>query len=193
MFCKRADVDSSIVGECYRRGSLIVHQYCLVRFEKPCRAVKVISFSYFFFVQYFSSGLAQRSDEQDEANAICGFLVDDIIKELGRGTALKCVGCGKPGGYVGCMVKSCRKAGHFPCLHELDFTFHYDGNFEAYCPKHCPTQPKLLYSNISTDCCICLCSLSSVQRPQQIYCPCCFTTFHKACIQVMVTKRCYNQ
>lgn len=130
-------------------------------------------------LQYFSSGLAQ-SGNGDGVDAINGFLLKDVYEELRRGNRIKCNGCHNAGGYLGCAIKTCKKAGHFPCLHRLGYTFHYDGNFEAYCPEHRPTQPKLHRNN--SECCICLTRLYS--SVHQIYCPCCLVTFHKACIQV---------
>ena len=83
---------------------------------------------------------------------------------------------------MGCAVSSCRKAGHFPCLHKLGFTFHYGGKFEAYCPKHSPTQHRLRDTDRKgCDCCICFAPLSGCIN---VYCPCCVTVFHKSCIQV---------
>lgn len=137
----------------------------------------------YFFLQYFSSGLAQNGDENDQLNAINGFYLSDIVKELHRGNNLKCSICRRSGGYVGCASKRCQKAGHFPCLHRLGYTFHYGGNFEAYCPKHCPTQPSLgNFSKSDGSCCICLSPLDSA--PEQLYCPCCLMVFHRMCVQV---------
>ena len=130
-------------------------------------------------MQYFSSGLAQNGTD-GESNTINGFLVEDVNKELRRGLKIKCSGCKQPGGYIGCAVRTCRKAGHFPCLHTLGYTFQHCGSFEAFCPKHCPTQSKIQNTDESNECCICLTELGSSNK---LYCPCCLTTFHKICIQ----------
>ena len=107
-------------------------------------------------MQYFSSGLAQNGTDK-ELNTISGFLMEDVNKELRRGLKIKCSGCNQPGGYIGCAVRTCRKAGHFPCLHTLGYTFQHWGNFEAFCPKHCPTKSKI--QRIEKECCICLTEL----------------------------------
>lgn len=133
--------------------------------------------------QYFSSGLAQNGEENEQSGAINGFLLLDIYKELHRGLSIKCTGCKKPGGYVGCAVKACRKAGHFPCLHRLGFTFHYADDFAAYCQKHCPVQPNLPLHDDIQECCICL---STILPKHNLYSPCCLTRFHRECIQVRV-------
>lgn len=130
-------------------------------------------------LQYFASGLAQNGVEQ--SNTINGFLLEDIRQELRRGLRITCSGCHKAGGYVGCAVKTCRKAGHFPCLQRLGYTLQYSENFKAYCPSHRPTQPKLRHSKDSTECCICLSHFTPGNR---IYCPCCLTVFHKTCVEV---------
>ena len=136
-------------------------------------------------LQFFSSNLAQAEGGQEEGSCqVSGFKVEDIVKELRRGNALKCCVCGKPGGYVGCVVRCCRKAGHFPCLHQAGFHFCYGEQYQAHCPKHSPVQPPLRHQQTASDCSICLTPLSHSHCPELLYCPCCFTTFHRVCIQV---------
>ena len=133
-------------------------------------------------LKYFSSGLAQSEGCGNEEK-LCGFTVKDIIRELRRGATMKCCGCKKPGGYIGCSVRHCQKAGHFPCLHKLNFCFHYGDQFEAFCSKHQPVQRVL--EQINETCCICLSELMPFSQPlEQLYCPACCTTFHRSCIQV---------
>ena len=139
--------------------------------------------NFFLFMtnlQYFSSGLAQNGSD-GQFNTINGFLLEDISKELRRGLRLLCSGCNKPGGYVGCAVNTCKKAGHFPCLQRLGYLFQYYGNFKAYCPDHHPTQPEFNCADMSSECCICLTKLNS---SSSIYCPRCLTPFHRFCVQV---------
>lgn len=131
-------------------------------------------------LQYFASGLPQNG-AGEVGGAISGFLLKDIRQELNRGLKIKCSGCHQPGGFVGCAVRTCKRAGHFPCLHRLGYTFQYSGEFRTYCPQHSPTQPTLHSSDCSLECCICLAPVSSKET---IYCPCCLATFHKPCIQV---------
>ena len=141
-------------------------------------------FEYFhlYFLQYFSSGLAQSEDASSGDGGLCGFSMKDVLRELRRGNSIKCCGCHKPGGYVGCAVRHCHKAGHFPCLYNSGFCFRYGEQFEAYCAKHRPTQPPL--DKVDRECCICLTELQPSHSPEQIYCPSCFTTFHRSCIEV---------
>ena len=135
----------------------------------------------FFFPQYFSSGLAQRGDEE-RGEGLSGFLPNDICAEFRRSLPFKCIVCGERGASIGCAVKRCRCVGHYSCLQSKNYIFQHFDNFETFCPNHCPKQQAVCVQQ--SECPICLLDINAEPGFSQIYCPSCKTYFHRNCVQV---------
>ena len=89
--------------------------------------------------QYFSSGLAQRGNEE-RGEGLSGFLSRDICAEVRRSLQLRCIVCGERGASIGCAVRRCRAVGHYSCLLSKNYIFQHFDKFETFCPSHCPKQ-----------------------------------------------------
>ncbi|XP_038630266.1 PHD finger protein 6 isoform X1 [Scyliorhinus canicula] len=60
----------------------------------------------------FSSALVTSHSENE---TLCGFLLEDIKKEIKRGSKLSCSCCHRPGATIGCDVKTCPRTYHYYC------------------------------------------------------------------------------
>ncbi|KAM4767761.1 PHD finger protein 6 isoform 2-T3 [Cyanocitta cristata] len=66
--------------------------------------------------QLFSSALVSSHTDNE---SLGGFSIEDIQKEIKRGTKLMCSLCHCPGATIGCDVKTCHKTYHYYCaLHD---------------------------------------------------------------------------
>ncbi|XP_069468926.1 PHD finger protein 6 [Ambystoma mexicanum] len=84
----------------------------------------------------FSSALVSSHSDSDD---LAGFSVEDVQKELKRGSKLMCTLCHCPGATIGCDVKTCQKTYHFYCaLHDKAQIKEKssEGVFMIYCRKH---------------------------------------------------------
>lgn len=64
----------------------------------------------------FSSALVSSHTDNE---SLGGFSIEDIQKEIKRGTKLMCSLCHCPGATIGCDVKTCHKTYHYYCaLHD---------------------------------------------------------------------------
>ncbi|KAG8144665.1 hypothetical protein E2320_013133 [Naja naja] len=64
----------------------------------------------------FSSALVSSHTDNE---SLGGFSIEDVQKEIKRGTKLKCSLCHRPGATIGCDVKTCHKTYHYYCaLHD---------------------------------------------------------------------------
>ncbi|KAL7979557.1 hypothetical protein Chor_004715 [Crotalus horridus] len=64
----------------------------------------------------FSSALVSSHTDNE---SLGGFSIEDVQKEIKRGTKLKCSLCHCPGATIGCDVKTCHKTYHYYCaLHD---------------------------------------------------------------------------
>ncbi|MGH0186914.1 UNVERIFIED_CONTAM: hypothetical protein FKN15_022762 [Acipenser sinensis] len=60
----------------------------------------------------FSSALVTSHSDSEN---IGGFSIEDVKKELKRGSKLMCSSCHRPGATIGCDVKTCRRTYHYYC------------------------------------------------------------------------------
>uniref|UniRef100_A0A3Q2DC98 PHD finger protein 6 n=1 Tax=Cyprinodon variegatus TaxID=28743 RepID=A0A3Q2DC98_CYPVA len=60
----------------------------------------------------FSSALVTSHSDSEN---IGGFSLDDVKKEIKRGSKLMCTDCHRPGATIGCEVKTCRRTYHYYC------------------------------------------------------------------------------
>uniref|UniRef100_A0AAV2MM54 PHD-type domain-containing protein n=1 Tax=Knipowitschia caucasica TaxID=637954 RepID=A0AAV2MM54_KNICA len=84
----------------------------------------------------FSSALVSSPSENEN---IGGFSVDDVKKEIKRGSKLMCSSCHRPGATIGCDVKTCRRTYHYYCaLKDKAQTKENpsQGIYLVYCRKH---------------------------------------------------------
>uniref|UniRef100_A0ACB8FXA4 PHD finger protein 6 n=1 Tax=Sphaerodactylus townsendi TaxID=933632 RepID=A0ACB8FXA4_9SAUR len=64
----------------------------------------------------FSSALVSSHSDNE---SLGGFSIEDVQKEMKRGTKLMCSLCHRPGATIGCDVKTCHKTYHYYCaLHD---------------------------------------------------------------------------
>ena len=146
IFCGGSSQLAESGGDIISKDGISAHQYCLVSTctaaSQSCYPSLLSSLFFFFFfvcLQYFSSGLAQRGDEE-RGEGLYGFLAQDIRAEVRRSLPFKCTVCGGKGASIGCAVKRCRCIGHYSCLQSKDYLFQHFENFETFCPKHSPRQ-----------------------------------------------------
>jgi len=103
--------DELELGPLYKYGGCQAHLHCLM----------------------FSSGLIQGGQESE---GIVGFMPEDVIKEWGRGSKLKCCFCKEIYATVGCCQRTCMRTYHLPCGIKYGALNEYYGNFDSYCPLH---------------------------------------------------------
>ncbi|XP_048458769.1 uncharacterized protein LOC109919656 isoform X2 [Rhincodon typus] len=106
--------ESRETGKLFTDGPIAAHQNCLL---------------------YSSNLVSHDSDFEDFG----GFLVEDIKKEIKRGSKLKCSSCRKKGATVGCEVKMCRRSYHYPCaIHDEAAVIedNTQGIYRIYCKAH---------------------------------------------------------
>ena len=60
----------------------------------------------------------------------------DALKEMRRGAAFKCAGCGKRGASLGCAVEKCRRCYHFHCAQAAQGLLMVEGLYGIWCPVH---------------------------------------------------------
>ncbi|KAK1160563.1 G2/M phase-specific E3 ubiquitin-protein ligase-like [Acipenser oxyrinchus oxyrinchus] len=136
-----------------------------------------------YFCLLMSSGVYQRGEENE---GICGFLVEDIQKEINRSSKLACHFCKKRGASVGCSVKECRKSFHFPCGLKKECIFQFTEMFPSFCWIHRPVQSTAVSSRLSGpySCTICLEFIEPALSYSVLKCPCCNSSwFHRDCVQ----------
>lgn len=64
----------------------------------------------------FSSALVSSHSDNE---SLGGFSIEDVQKEIKRGTKLMCSLCHCPGATIGCDVKTCHRTYHYHCaLHD---------------------------------------------------------------------------
>lgn len=138
-----------------------------------------------YFCALFASGLHQNGER--DAEGIWGFLLDDIRGEARRARRLTCAFCKQCGASVGCLVKSCHSAFHFPCGLDNGVLNQYCGSFSSYCEKHrlCQEAPDRKPSVCAVDtCAVCLCSIEPMPSVKVLMVPCCQNSYiHRKCIQ----------
>ncbi|XP_046874290.1 G2/M phase-specific E3 ubiquitin-protein ligase isoform X1 [Hypomesus transpacificus] len=134
-----------------------------------------------YFCLLMASGIYQRGEENE---GICGFLLDDIKREIRRSARLTCHCCKKKGASIGCYVRSCRKTVHFPCGKQQQFNFQFTGEFPSYCKQHSPKQSASCDASLPQSCSVCLEHLEPVLSFSVLKCPSCLNSwFHRDCVQ----------
>jgi len=103
--------DELELGPLYKYGQCQAHLHCLM----------------------FSSGLIQGGEEKE---GIVGFMPDDVMREVQRGSKLKCCFCKEIYATVGCCQRTCMRTYHLPCGIKYGALNEYYGNFDSYCPLH---------------------------------------------------------
>ncbi|XP_005990426.1 PHD finger protein 6 [Latimeria chalumnae] len=114
-FCKTANKDK----EC---GQLLVSENQKVAAHHKC--------------MLFSSALVSSHNDGENLG---GFSIEDIKKEIKRGTKLMCTSCHRPGATVGCDVKTCRRTYHYYCALRDKAQIKErpsQGIYMIYCHKH---------------------------------------------------------
>uniref|UniRef100_A0A3Q2PNC5 PHD finger protein 6 n=1 Tax=Fundulus heteroclitus TaxID=8078 RepID=A0A3Q2PNC5_FUNHE len=84
----------------------------------------------------FSSALVTSHSDSEN---IGGFSVDDVKKEIKRGSKLMCSSCHRPGATIGCEVKTCRRTYHYYCAVKDKAQIKENpsqGIYLIYCRKH---------------------------------------------------------
>lgn len=114
VLCRTSDEEDQITGTLSTKQDITAHQNCLL----------------------YSSGLVCR--ESPQLDDLFGFSVSDVLKEIKRGSKLKCHKCDKKGATVGCENKRCKKSFHYPCAvkagaHNVDDIT--TGSFVLYCGR----------------------------------------------------------
>ncbi|XP_068561138.1 PHD finger protein 11-like isoform X3 [Cebidichthys violaceus] len=116
LLCQRCE-ETEITGALSTKDKVTAHQNCLL----------------------FSSGLYCRNSPQFDD--LFGFSVEDVLKEVKRGSKLKCNKCQTMGATAGCEVRRCKKSYHYPCAvqHRAVVVEDADqGKYGLYCSKHYP-------------------------------------------------------
>ncbi|CAL8236573.1 unnamed protein product [Boreogadus saida] len=84
----------------------------------------------------FSSALVSSHLESDNLG---GFSIEDVKKEIKRGSKLMCSSCHRPGATIGCDVRTCRRTYHYYCALKDRAQIKENpsqGIFLVYCRKH---------------------------------------------------------
>ncbi|KAA0192838.1 hypothetical protein FBUS_00161 [Fasciolopsis buskii] len=90
---------------------------------------------------FAASGLSQeKEDGKTEGDYIEGFHISAIQKELKRGRHLTCSFCRRHGASVGCVVGSCPRSFHLPCITKAKGITIFEDPFPSYCKRHAPKQ-----------------------------------------------------
>lgn len=160
ILCHQGNVDKVLHGPFQTVNSISAHFYCLL----------------------FASGLSQKGNEKE---GIFGFLEEDIMKEVKRGTRLPCSHCKHAGATVGCGISSCRKCYHFPCGVESQMLNQFFDYFCSFCIKHQPKQRIPSQFMVSESVCmICQEKIEKIPSFYALWAPCCKKAwFHRTCLQ----------
>ncbi|KAJ8396508.1 hypothetical protein AAFF_G00018140 [Aldrovandia affinis] len=84
----------------------------------------------------FSSALVTSHSDSEN---IGGFSIEDVKKEIKRGSKLMCSSCHRPGATIGCDVKMCRRTYHYFCALRDKAQIKENpslGIYLVYCRKH---------------------------------------------------------
>ncbi|XP_029195769.2 uncharacterized protein LOC114961283 [Acropora millepora] len=145
---------------------------------------KQSGFSVHQYCMFFSSGLAQRGEDDEGFD---GFLIKDIKKEITRAKRLRCNFCKKPGASIGCCVEKCHQTYHYNCGRQRGSLFQFFDSFNSFCTYHRPTQQIHLRESDGKNCPICLNDIEWNSCPfladVPLLTPCCKVWFHNKCLQ----------
>ncbi|XP_064484321.1 G2/M phase-specific E3 ubiquitin-protein ligase-like isoform X2 [Ornithodoros turicata] len=159
-FCNRVvNEEDTKYGETVRAKSFVAHYFCMM----------------------FSSGLKQVGDpDEDELR---GFLENEVLQEIKRGTRLKCSFCKARGATVGCSRKKCKLGFHLPCGMERECLFQYFDDFGVWCSVHRPRQHIVPAQTPPATCLMCTDHLDPRPSNDVILTPCCRQPFHRGCLE----------
>lgn len=164
-FCGRGKVNKDVCGKLLSRAGITAHYFCML----------------------FSSGLSQNGKTEKEG--ILGFLPDDIMQEVKRGSRLRCSYCKKVGATIGCVMKNCKRMFHLCCGKENQTLHQFFDTFSSFCQSHRPKQdcPCDVQSNIV--CSICMTTLNTIPSNDTLRAPCCRNHwYHRECVQRYATS-----
>ncbi|XP_030613742.1 uncharacterized protein phf11 isoform X7 [Archocentrus centrarchus] len=114
ILCQRSE-ETKTTGTLSTKDEVTAHQNCLL----------------------FSSGIFCR--DSPEFDDLFGFSVEDVLKEVKRGSKLTCNHCKRKGATAGCEVKRCQKSYHYPCAVKEGAKAIEDevnGSYVIYCSPH---------------------------------------------------------
>ncbi|KAL3874226.1 hypothetical protein ACJMK2_037271, partial [Sinanodonta woodiana] len=166
ILCQQCNEDEEIYGKMLKKAGITVHYFCML----------------------FSSGLSQNGASEKEG--VFGFLPEDILKEVKRGSRLKCIYCKKKGATIGCVVKSCRKVFHFGCGRKNSTLHQFFDTYRSYCPDHRPRQQcnvsdrLAFFGTALSTCAICMNAVEARASNETLRAPCCKNAwYHRLCVQ----------
>lgn len=169
-FCHRNEDNELQFGKFYAQEGIAAHYYCLL----------------------FSSGLEQKGSDEE---GIMGFLKQDVLKEVRRGTKLACSKCRSNGATVGCCNKACKKTYHFPCGADSRMLNQYFGTFNSFCIKHQPLQNVTVTCDLNSKATCTICHEDVTANPSfdVLWAPCCKkqSWFHRLCMQKLALSAGY--
>ncbi len=161
MFCRTNVKNKYHLGKLITKEDISAHYYCVL----------------------FAPGLKQNGDLNQ---GIDGFLVDDIKKEVRRGSRLSCSYCRKSGAVIGCAIIDCNIKFHLTCglINNSFHDFHNeDKTFPSFCSQHRPNQRIHNFGHKSDNlCAICRESVDQKPKPQTLWSPCCYHWYHRECV-----------
>lgn len=116
-----------------------------------------------------------------------GFLVEDVQKEVRRGSRLFCNYCHKKGAVIGCYVSDCNVKFHLNCglVNDSFHNFHDPmKNYPSFCCKHRPVQKtgRVNDRKSEEDCLICREAIVRKANPKSLWTPCCSNWLHRECV-----------
>ncbi|KAM9343630.1 uncharacterized protein phf11 isoform 4-T4 [Pholidichthys leucotaenia] len=118
ILCQRSK-ETKVTGPLSTKQDVTAHQNCLL----------------------YSAGICcQNSPQFDD---LFGFAVEDVRKEVKRGSKLQCSHCKKRGATAGCENGRCKRSYHYPCAVEAKASPYEEedkGIYLLYCLKHFPQQ-----------------------------------------------------
>ncbi|TPP58642.1 G2/M phase-specific E3 ubiquitin-protein ligase [Fasciola gigantica] len=139
-FCQQEE-EHPLLGALVKTDEVVLHSNCI----------------------FAASGLSQdKEDGKTEGEYVEGFHISAIRKELKRGRLLHCCHCHRYGASVGCVVGSCPRSFHLPCITKAMGVTIFEDPFPSYCKKHAPRQDLKPWFRMNEEvplCCICLFSI----------------------------------
>lgn len=139
-FCQQKE-EHPLLGALVKTDEILLHSNCI----------------------FAASGLSQeKEDGKTEGDYVEGFHISAIQKELRRGRLLTCSFCRRHGATVGCVVGSCPRSFHLPCITKAQGVTIFEDPFPSYCKRHAPKQDLEPWFRLNAEaplCSVCLFSI----------------------------------
>lgn len=165
VFCEQGDICHETYGRLLSKAGITAHYFCML----------------------FSSGLSQNGKSEKEG--ILGFLPSDIVKEVKRGSKLRCSYCKKVGATIGCVIRNCKKMFHLGCGRTNKAMHQFFGTFSSFCPAHRMQQNVPSDDDPSIVCSICMNTVTAAPSCDTLRAPCCRKYwYHRDCVQRYATS-----